>query len=845
MSDIEQNITVRKREFPYVVNGFINHGAYQYALIANFGLLEFSDEPTPDTNLASGEKDRIDIEDEKPIWRRNATVIDLQPSEFNLKPNRITVDQSNNLYVLFSESNSIMKINLNGTIETVYDDQTANEFHQPTLDYPMDILLYDNDSKLLIADTNHHKIRSLDLNSKAMSDVVGTGTSTFNGDGLLALDTNIDTPAAVALGNDGNLYFSEGAGRRIRRLDLDGIVTRIAGTGTEASTNTPFKSERNGVYSSHSIDIGTPIGLAVYENDLYFSSLENAIVMKLDLTGYDGFQYEMKGILGGRFGDPYEIRGESLSNTLRYPESIFVSKNGHLYVCDTGNWRIVESDLEGNVLHIYGGIGPGSKGNFNPWFGIHVEPSDLNMDRNGNLFITDSSNTNIRMISADPIFAEDVFNEIHLINSQTPTLTPTVNVVQSTPTPSPTITPIPTPVENVDEIIVSQGTGGNNIVSIRNFDENANEPLTAQIESIRALNEKVINQIGGGEGRNTYVSTGDINQDGFEDIIFSFSQLRGPAEFPNIIIPFDLRSKQPIGHPFSAFPKGFGTPVHYSSGELRTEVGNYLQSKVSLLAVAQGFGSQAGLVRLFEFTTQPAPGSWRIVSQFQPLDDKPAQNNLHGGVTLSSGDLDNDGLDELVVGQTNSATSLTQFTVIDLVTSGNHIRHNYVGFPLGFRGQGGIETTVADLNGDGINEIVVAGKGYNGTNDTGNVLSIIHPIIINNQITGFTRPENSIIKVIGDDSINPGGGLSIASGELDGDSSNGEEIIFGSGEGAPQSFYRVMKINYDPGLGENGTVTSFSYLIGPPKNLDFVVNAFVNEFNPSSGAVFVETIDYQ
>lgn len=427
------------------------------------------------------------------------------------------------------------------------------------------------------------------------------------------------------------------------------------------------------------------------------------------------------------------------------------------------------------------------------------------------------------------IFAD--IDNTHLLNS---------------PTPTSTYTPTPTVIANIDEIVLAQGEGGSNLVSIRNFDNQAGIPVNSQIDSYRVLNNTIINSIGGGSGRTTYLSSGDLNHDGYMDLVFTFGVVKDTAAHPNIVIPFDLKTKQPIGHSFSAFPNGTENSVRNNSGELRTAVGDFMMDGQNLMAVAQGFGSQNGLVRLFRYTGQPRPNSWQIVSQFQPLDDRPTQNNANGGVTLIAGDLDNDGLDELLVGQTNSNTSLTQFTVIDVDPNGiNHVRNNFVAFPPGFRGQGGIELTVTDLNGDGMKEIVAAGKGNIGTSDTGNVFSIIRPVVVNNQITGFTRPDNAIIKIIGNDLINPGGGLSIASGELDGDSSNGDEIVFGSGEGAPQSFYRVMKINYDPNQGESGAVTSFTYLIGPPRNLDFVVNAFVNEFNPSSGAVYVGTIDYQ
>lgn len=58
----------------------------------------------------------------------------------------------------------------------------------------------------------------------------------------------------------------------------------------------------------------------------------------------------------------------------------------------------------------------------------------------------------------------------------------------------------------------------------------------------------------------------------------------------------------------------------------------------------------------------------------------------------------------------------------------------------------------------------------------------IHPVLNQNVLQGFARPENSVLNVI-DDSVNPGGALKTAAGELDGNVSNGLKITISSGVG--------------------------------------------------------------
>jgi len=400
----------------------------------------------------------------------------------------------------------------------------------------------------------------------------------------------------------------------------------------------------------------------------------------------------------------------------------------------------------------------------------------------------------------------------------TPTPTP-VNTPRFIPTATRTPTPTPTPLFAEAVVVVAQGAGSQDTVHWRD--------TTGRIlRSYKSISGAFLSSVGGGIGRGVYVTIGDITNDGLPDVIETLGVITADAIFPNIVILRDRGS-------FTAFPSGVGNSVRYNNGELRAAVGQFMRVGKNLLAIAQGSGSELGLVRLFQYTGDPPPYTWRIVGQFQPLDNQPQANNADGGVTLAAGDLDGDGLDELLVGQTNSSTSLTQFTVLDIVNANNPIRHNFVGFPAGYRGQGGVEMAVADLNGDGINEIVVASGGNAGTSDPGSLLGVIHPVVENGVITGFVRPDNGIIKVIGNDSLNPSGGLCVSAGDLDNNPSNGEEIVFGTGPGAPYSFYRAIRLEYDPTTGANGTVTGFHFLTGPPRDTNFFQETF------GSGAVRV------
>src|SRR5260370_38796264 len=70
------------------------------------------------------------------------------------------------------------------------------------------------------ADPEHHLIQQYDDSSE----------------GFVTISANVGAPSSLAADDDGNLYFNDPDGCRVRRLS-QGIVATIAGTGTCGYTN--------------------------------------------------------------------------------------------------------------------------------------------------------------------------------------------------------------------------------------------------------------------------------------------------------------------------------------------------------------------------------------------------------------------------------------------------------------------------------------------------------------------------------------------------------------------------------------------------------------------------------
>src|SRR6185369_4893621 len=91
---------------------------------------------------------------------------------------------------------------------------------------------------LLIADTGNSRIRKIDISSGIITTVAGDGFSRYTGDGGPAISASLSIPGDIAFDAAGNLIVADAGNNRVRKIDLNGTITTIAGTG-QVETGVP------------------------------------------------------------------------------------------------------------------------------------------------------------------------------------------------------------------------------------------------------------------------------------------------------------------------------------------------------------------------------------------------------------------------------------------------------------------------------------------------------------------------------------------------------------------------------------------------------------------------------
>ena len=140
---------------------------------------------------------------------------------------------------------------------------------------PLDVAV-GPDGSLYIADgSSNRRIRRVGPDG-IISTFAGTGNSGFSGDGGPAVAADIDTPLQLAVGPDGSIYFSTFS--RVRRIGPDGIITTVAGTGGGGFVGDGGPATAATLSSAQGLAVGT-------DGSLFIADLNNQRIRRVSPDG--------------------------------------------------------------------------------------------------------------------------------------------------------------------------------------------------------------------------------------------------------------------------------------------------------------------------------------------------------------------------------------------------------------------------------------------------------------------------------------------------------------------------------------------------------------------------------
>ncbi len=236
-----------------------------------------------------------------------------------------------------------------------------------------------------VADRDNHRVRRIDTTGN-ITTVAGNGEQGFFGDGGLATSASLNTPTAVAVDTNGNVYIADSNNNRIRVI-ANGNINTFAGNGTAGY------SGDGGAATSAALF--TPRGVAVDANGVvYIADTNNHVVRKVSagtISTIAGNAQQQ-----GFYGD----NGTASSAGLDTPTGVAVNATGKVYVADSNNHRVrllsgaTLSTFAGNGTAAYSGDGGAATS------AAIAFPLGVSLDAMGNIFVADSNNHVIRRVGS-------------------------------------------------------------------------------------------------------------------------------------------------------------------------------------------------------------------------------------------------------------------------------------------------------------------------------------------------------------------------------------------------------------------------------------------------------------
>ncbi len=264
-------------------------------------------------------------------------------------PVGVAADIAGNVYISDHDNSVVRKVAPSGIITTYAGTGVAGYSgdHGPAsaarLQTPQGICV-DAAGNLFIADEN--VIRKVDV-SGIITTVAGTSVAGYTGDGGPATNAKLYFDGAVATDVAGNLYIGDRGNNVIRKVNTAGNIATVAGNGYGAGGGSGYGGYWGDGGPATNAALNDPIGVAVDGvGNIFIAEWFSKIIRKVNTAG-------MISTLSGTMVIGYSgDNGPCGMAQLNWPDAVAVDNVGRLYIADEQNYviRMVDTTTDKSPL---------------------------------------------------------------------------------------------------------------------------------------------------------------------------------------------------------------------------------------------------------------------------------------------------------------------------------------------------------------------------------------------------------------------------------------------------------------------------------------------------------------
>jgi sugar lactone lactonase YvrE len=300
-------------------------------------------------------------------------------------PQAVALDAAGNVYVADSLNSTLRKVTSAGVVSTLAGSPSSGSADgsgtSARFSLPLSVAS-DASGNTYVADSANSTVRKLNSGGTVSTYAGLAGNpGSANGTGVAA---QFQGPQGAAADTNGNIYVADTGNHTIRLIAPGGVVSTYAGYPG-------FTNNMDGTGTNASFYF--PQGIAADSSgNLYVSDTGNSTVRKIASGG-------VVTTLAGLANNPGSADGAKTLARFNNPTGIVVDTNGNVFVADTFNHTIRKITSAGVVTTIAGLAGVyGSTDGTNSG-ALFNQPEGLAVDGLGNLYVSDSGNQTIRVMT--------------------------------------------------------------------------------------------------------------------------------------------------------------------------------------------------------------------------------------------------------------------------------------------------------------------------------------------------------------------------------------------------------------------------------------------------------------